>query len=137
VYDQKNVFLKIRDDIEVEEPEITEEELDETDEAMFAAFSEGGAANVQVFLEEVEALDEETGTSPTEAAELAKIAAPVLLLHGDRSDPWFINGIHHVAEHVTDIQVREIDGTGHMGPIHSPEAVADEVTRFLTATPET
>lgn len=114
----------------------TEEELDEMDEAMLVAFSEGGAANVQVFLQEVEGLDEEAGTSPTDAAELAKIAAPVLLLHGARSDPWFINGIHHVAEHVTDSQVREIDGTGHMGPILTPEAVADEVTRFLAATPE-
>lgn len=114
----------------------TEEELDEMDEAMLAAFNEGAAANVQVFLEEVEGLDEETGPSPTEAAELAKITAPVLLLHGDRSEPWFINGIHHVAEHVTDAQVHEIDGTGHMAPIHAPEAVADEVIRFLAATPE-
>lgn len=114
----------------------TEEELDEMDETMFAAFSEGGAANVQVFLQEVDGLNEEDGPSPTGAAELATIAAPVLLLHGERSDPWFINGIHHVAEHVTDSHVREIDGTGHMGPIHTPEAVADEVTRFLAATPE-
>lgn len=114
----------------------TEEEMDEMDEAMLADFIEGCAANVQVLLQEVEGLNEEDGTSPTEAAELAKIAAPVLLLCGDRSNPWFINGVHHVAEHVTDSQVREIDGTGHMGPIHNPEAVADEVTRFLAATPE-
>lgn len=109
---------------------------DEMDEAMITDFIEGCASNVQLFLQEVEGLDEEAGTSPTGAAELAKIAVPVLLLHGDRSDPWFINGIHHVAEHVTDSQVREIDGTGHMGPIHTPEAVADEVTQFLAATPK-
>lgn len=114
----------------------TEEEMDEMDEAMIADFIEGCAANIQLFLQEVEGLNEEGGTSPTEAAELAKITAPVLLLHGDRSDPLFINGIHHVAEHVTDSQVREIDDTGHMGPIHNPEAVADEVIQFLAATPE-
>ena len=114
----------------------TEEEMDEMDEAMMANFLEGCSANVQVLLQEVEGLDTEEGTSPTEAAELAKIAAPALLLHGDRSDPWFINGIHHVAQHVTDSQVRGIDGTAHMGPIHSPGAVAEEVTRFLVATQE-
>lgn len=57
----------------------TEEEMDEMDEAMMADFIEGCAVNVQ------------------------------LLLHGDRSDPWFINGVHHVAEHATDSQVREIE----------------------------
>lgn len=63
---------------------------------------------------------------------------PVLFLHGTRSipDPWLTDSIRHVAEHVPDSKVREIDDTGHMGPIHKPEAVADEVIRFFAATPE-
>lgn len=32
--------------------------------------------------------------------------------------------------------MREIDDTGHMGPGHKPEAVADEVIRFFAATAE-
>ncbi|AGB39808.1 alpha/beta fold hydrolase [Natronococcus occultus] len=114
----------------------TEDEMDEMDDAMIADFVEGCAANVHLFLQEVEELNKEEKTSPTEASELAKIAAPVLLLQGGQSDPWFIDGNHHVAEHVTDSQVSKIDGTGHTGPIHTPEAVADEVRQFFTAAPE-
>lgn len=115
----------------------TDEEIEEMDDAIMAAFIEGAATNIQVFLQEVEGLEEETGNSPTEASELAKIEAPVLLLHGEISDPWFSNGIDYVAEHVPDSHVHELAGTGHLGPIHSPEAVADEITRFIVPTPET
>lgn len=114
----------------------TEEELNEMDEALLSDFIEGCAANVPVLLQEVEDLNERDGTSPTEAAELTTIAVPVLLLHGDRSDPWFSNGIHHLAEHIPASQVREIDSTGHTGPIHSPKAVTGEVKQFLATTPE-
>lgn len=114
----------------------TEDELDEMNDAMMADFIEGCAANVQLLLQEIEELDDEGRTSPTGASELAAITAPVLLLHGNRSDPWFVDGNRHVAEHVTDTKMQEIDGTGHMGPIHKPEAVADEIGRFFAAIQE-
>lgn len=116
----------------------TEDEVDEMDDAMAEDFVKGCASNVPVFLQEVRELEGDDGSSPTEPSELAKIEMPVLLLHGDRSisDPWFIDGVHHVAEHVADSQVREIDRTGHMGPIHKLEAVADEIIRFFAVTPE-
>ncbi|SDK67939.1 alpha/beta fold hydrolase [Natronorubrum texcoconense] len=113
-----------------------------TEDEMAAAervdFMEGCAPNVPVFLQEVQELGEGEGTTPTDPSTLAEITVPSLLLCGTRSipDPWFTDGVNHVAEHVADPQVHEVDGTGHMGPIHDPEAVADEVVRFLAATTE-
>jgi pimeloyl-ACP methyl ester carboxylesterase len=59
------------------------------------------APNVPVQLEEFPRVLE-GGPSPTDPSALAKIAVPVLLLHGTRSKPhpWFIDGVRHVAEHV-------------------------------------
>lgn len=111
---------------------------DEMDAAREVNFIEGCASNILVFLQEIQQLKEDDGPSPTEPSELAEIAMPVLLLHGSRSipDPWFVDGVHHVAEHVGDSTVRKIDDTGHMGPIHKPKTVADEVIQFFAATPE-
>ena len=74
--------------------------------------------------------------SPTNPALLAQITAPVLLLHGTRTPlRWFTDAVHHVANHVTDAEIREISGAGHAGPILQPETIANEVIRFLASTP--
>ncbi len=74
--------------------------------------------------------------SPTAPSMLAEINAPVLLLHGTRTPlRWFTDAAHHVADHVTDAEVREISGAGHAGPILEPEAVADELVSFLATSP--
>ncbi|WP_440771318.1 alpha/beta fold hydrolase [Natronorubrum sp. DTA28] len=113
----------------------TEDELVVAEEV---GFVEGCAPNVPIFLQEVQELGENEGTNPTDPSTLAEISAPFLLLHGTRSipDPWFIDGVNYIEEHAAPTQVREVDGTGHMGPIHEPEAVADEVGRFFAATTE-
>ncbi len=113
-----------------------------TEDEMAAAegedFLDGCAPNVPVFLQEVRELGEGDGTNPTDPSTLAEISAPLLLLHGTRSipDPWFSDGVNYIEEHAATTQVREIDGTGHMGPVHEPEAVADEIVRFFTTTME-
>jgi pimeloyl-ACP methyl ester carboxylesterase len=78
----------------------------------------------------------EPGLSPTDPSALATIVVPVLLLHGTRSkpDPWFIDGVRHVAAHVPDTHVREIAGAGHLGPIVEPAAVSTELHRFFSST---
>ncbi|MDG5760906.1 alpha/beta hydrolase [Natronococcus sp. A-GB1] len=96
------------------------------------------APNVPVQLREFEQIFESEWTSPTDPSELAEITVPVLLLHGTQSVPvpWMTDSVRHVAEHVADSTVREIDDTGHTGPGHKPEAVADQVIRFFAATPD-
>ena len=71
--------------------------------------------------------------SPGEPTVLARITVPVRLLHGSGSHPSLRDGVGHIAAHVADPRVREIDGAGHFGPHTHPEAIADEVTRFFTA----
>lgn len=98
---------------------------------------DGCAPNVPVFLEEVQELDVD-GPSPTSSSRLAEIDVPVLLLCGSRSvpDPWLLDSVDHIAEHVSDSRVRKIDGVGHMGPVTEPETVAAELEQFFTAIPE-
>ena len=113
-----------------------------TDDELAAAaelgFFEALAPNVPVQLREFEQLFESDVSGPTDPSELATIDVPVLLLHGTRSvpDPWFVDSVRHVAAHVDDARVREIEGAGHLGPALEPEAVADELGRFFAATPE-
>jgi pimeloyl-ACP methyl ester carboxylesterase len=91
-----------------------------------------------ILLEELQ-LDAQPGAfSPTAPSVLAEITAPVLLLYGTRTPlRWFTDAVHHVADHVTGADVRELTGAGHAAPILQPEAIADEVIRFLASTPTT
>jgi pimeloyl-ACP methyl ester carboxylesterase len=106
---------------------------DELTAASELSFFDALAPNVSVQLQEFpQMLRPES--SPTDPSALAKITVPVLLMHGTRSNPhpWFINGVHHVAQHVTEPYVRQIPGAGHLGPILEPEPVANEIRQFFT-----
>ena len=104
-----------------------------TDLASATDLWSASASNIPLFLQELEQAGESEMPSPTDPTVLARVAVPVLLLHGSGSHPWLRDGVEHVAAHVADPRVREIDGAGHFGPYTHPDAVADEVTRFLTA----
>ncbi|TVR17870.1 MAG: hypothetical protein EA387_15790, partial [Nitriliruptor sp.] len=72
-----------------------------------------------------------TRPNPTDPDALASITVPVLLLQGDRTLPWFDRGNRHVVKHTPEAENRIIAGAGHGGPGLMPEAVADELARFL------
>jgi pimeloyl-ACP methyl ester carboxylesterase len=75
--------------------------------------------------------------SPTAPETLARIAAPVLILHGSRSArTWFGRGARHVAEHVAGSHKREIEGAGHLAVALGVEAVADAFVDFLAEAPQ-
>lgn len=105
-------------------------------EAMPERFYEILAPNIPTHLQEMQAFASGGSGAPsaTDPAELATIAVPVLVLFGTRSVPrsWFIDGAHHVAEHVAEPHLRSIGGVGHMAPYLEPRAVADELTAFLS-----
>lgn len=92
-------------------------------------------ANVPVQLEEFRQLDDSDGPSPTGPSELARISAPVLIMHGSRTAlrDWIMDGARHVAEHVPNSEVREMSGAGHFGIALAPDPIADEVVGFLAA----
>lgn len=89
--------------------------------------------NVPVHLQEIEqsAQSEEPGS--TNPSVLARITAPVLLLHGSRTalQDWFTASVRYVADHVADPHVCEVTGAGHLGPYCEPDAVADELVQFF------
>lgn len=92
---------------------------------------QAAALNLPVFLQEQQQLSylEAGPTSPTV---LSRIEMPVLLLMATASRRWFIDSVHHVAEHLRDARVSQINGAGHFGPHTHPEAVAEEIIRFFT-----
>lgn len=91
------------------------------------------AANAPVQLREFRQTIESAGPSPTDPSVLARVTAPVLILHGSRTAlrPWFTDGVRHVAEHVADAQVREIAGGGHFAVALAPELIAGELVPFF------
>ena len=99
------------------------------------SFWDEAAPNLPVFFQEQMAEAESEEPGPTDPAVLRTIEAPVLLLHGERSRQWFRDSAQHVATHVADGHVREIEGAGHFGTYTAADAVAAEVTRFFGATP--
>ncbi len=110
---------------------------DELADAEALDFVAGWAANVAGFLDEVQQSFQSTAPKATDPSELAKITAPLLLMHGTRSIPleWWLAGVRHVSEHVRDAHLSEFDGCGHFAPMSDPAAVAAELVRFFTAVP--
>jgi pimeloyl-ACP methyl ester carboxylesterase len=108
----------------------TEEDLAATPDEVF----EGLAPAMAIVYEEWrQAAQDPPDPTPSEPSELAALTVPVLLMYGAESVPLFVNGVEHVAEHVTDATVRSIPGVGHAGGILAPEPVAQELADFFTA----
>lgn len=70
----------------------------------------------------------------TEASLLAQVRAPVLLLQGTQTAPWFVDSVRYMTRNLADAQVVEIPGAGHMGPALAPKEVAEALTHFFTTT---
>jgi pimeloyl-ACP methyl ester carboxylesterase len=64
------------------------------------------------------------------AAELAKITAPVLIIGGANSQPWFRRSVAEQAAAVPGAQLRVLDGHDHNAP---PEVLAPILVSFFAA----
>ena len=114
----------------------TEEELAD---AVAAGYEETWARYVPVALEEFQQahLAPADAPRPTDPSVLARIATPVLVLHGTETPLRAItDGVAHVAEHLPDVEVRQIAGAGHLAPIVQPAPIAEQLLRFFHAAPE-
>ena len=65
-------------------------------------------------------------------AVLSTISAPILVLKGSDTKPFFATSAQHVVDHVPNAQVREIPGAAHAAPLTHPEAFAEALTTFLS-----
>lgn len=97
-------------------------------------YFEDNARYVPAVLQMLEAQAEREGPEPTDPAALEQITAPVLLLHGADTAlrDLFTDGVHHVAQHVGDAEVREIPDAGHLYPLLQGRAFAEELAGFFT-----
>lgn len=73
------------------------------------------------------------GPRSTDPVVLGTITAPVLLLRGQQTalGTWFADAEQHIAQHVTDTDVRVLSGIGHFAPLLAPELLAGELIPFF------
>jgi pimeloyl-ACP methyl ester carboxylesterase len=73
------------------------------------------------------------GPRSTDPELLRQVAAPVLLLRGQQTllGTFFADAARHIAQHVADAQVRELQGVGHFAPLLAPESIADELISYF------
>jgi pimeloyl-ACP methyl ester carboxylesterase len=74
----------------------------------------------------------EHGDPAADPAVLGAISAPVAVLLGSDTKPFFTASARHVADHVPNARVHEIPGAGHAAPLTHPEALAKALTEFFT-----
>jgi len=71
-------------------------------------------------------------SGPRTRAVLGAISAPVAVLLGSDTKPFFTASARHVADHVPNARIHEIPGAGHAAPLTHPEALAKALTEFFT-----
>ncbi len=69
-------------------------------------------------------------------AVLGAIKAPVAVLLGSDTKPFFTISARYVVDHVANARVHEIPVVGHAAPLTHPEALAEALTEFFAASPE-
>jgi pimeloyl-ACP methyl ester carboxylesterase len=68
-------------------------------------------------------------------SELARIAAPTLVVVGDDEDPALRAGSERLAAGIRGAALYRVEAAGHMIPLEQPEALAGAVSEFLRALP--
>ncbi len=64
-------------------------------------------------------------------AVLGAIKAPVVVLLGSDTKPFFATSARYVADHVPNARIHEIPGAGHAAPLTHPEALAEALIDFF------
>ncbi|MBF8185227.1 alpha/beta hydrolase [Nonomuraea sp. K274] len=73
------------------------------------------------------------GPTAEDPAVLGAISAPVLVLHGSDTMPFYHASARHVADHILNARVREIPSAGHAAPLTHPETLAKTFAEFFVA----
>ena len=73
----------------------------------------------------------EHGDPAADPAVLGAISAPVAVLLGSDTKPFFTASARHVADHVPNARVHEIPGVGHAAPLTHPETLAKALIEFF------
>ena len=98
-----------------------------------AGYIEAAARYVPNLLTMLQQAMAEGHSAVEDPAALGTIAAPVLVLRGSETKPFFTMSAQHVVGHVPNAQAREIPGAGHAAPLTHPKALAGALTEFFSA----
>jgi pimeloyl-ACP methyl ester carboxylesterase len=74
----------------------------------------------------------EHGDPTTDPDVLGAIQAPVVVLLGSDTKPYFTASARHVADHIPNARIQQIPGIGHAAPLTHPEALAEALTEFFS-----
>jgi pimeloyl-ACP methyl ester carboxylesterase len=85
---------------------------------------------VPILLDDLRQAMQPGGPDPADPELLARISAPMLVLHGPDTRPFFTAAVEHVADHVPNVRKHRIPGAGHAAPLTHPEAFAEALTTF-------
>ena len=77
-------------------------------------------------------MEDDEAAAVEDPAVLGTISAPVLVLLGSDTKPFFTASARHVADHVPNARIQEIPGAGHAAPLTHPEALAEALTEFFS-----
>jgi pimeloyl-ACP methyl ester carboxylesterase len=101
-----------------------------------AGYLEATGHYVPVLLNDIQQATQFGGPDPADPALLARISAPLLVLHGPATKPFFTAAAQHVAGHVPNARIQEISGAGHAAPLTHPEALAEALATFFSQAQE-
>jgi len=98
-----------------------------------AGYPQAAGRYVPNMLNVFQQLMEYEGPAPDDPAVLGAISAPVLVLRGTDTKPFWSRFARHVADHVPNSRTREIPGAGHASPLTHPEELAEALTEFFAS----
>jgi pimeloyl-ACP methyl ester carboxylesterase len=94
-------------------------------------FWRAAAENIPIFIAEEEEKVRFVDPSPTAPAVLSKITVPVMILIGSQTTPWFVDSVNHVAKHVENSKIQEIDQAAHFGICTHPKEITMAMVKAL------
>lgn len=109
---------------------MTDDELSTVDSGFYERWARSVPAMLHMFQHDLPY----EGPRSTDPEVLAQIAAPVLVLRGQRTllDTFWAGSEQHIGRHVTDPHVREpLPGVGHLAPAIAPGTIVKELTSFF------
>jgi pimeloyl-ACP methyl ester carboxylesterase len=104
-----------------------DEEIAVAEDAGYVEAAGRYVPNLLYFLQQVM----EHGDPAADPTVLGAISAPVVVLLGSDTKPYFTASARHVVDHVPNARIHEIPGVGHAAPLTHPEALAEALTEFF------
>jgi pimeloyl-ACP methyl ester carboxylesterase len=99
-----------------------------------AGYFEAAGRYVPTLLNQLRQTLQSEGPHPDDPTVLGAISAPVLVLHGSDTKPFFASGARYVTHHVPRATLRQISGAGHASPLTHPEVLAAIFMEFFSST---